>query len=209
MTELVIFYESKSMNKFSKAEEIQMKLENHAYIANHLIEQRRKEINRIIENIDALRPFAATQVSNSTEISPKQKAVLATVMTELVTIFRGKSIYKFLKTAGIQAQLEIAAFTAYLVIEQELEDIDRIYEDFYAHQEFFSTQVSNSTEFSPKTKTFLLAFIRNQVLDVAEYDEMHPSFGLIKKLKTLFISDMSVKSLQDLALELFSPSRNA
>jgi copper chaperone CopZ len=181
MTELVIFYESKSMNKFSKAEEIQMKLENHAYIANHLIEQRRKEINRIIENIDALRPFAATQVSNSTEISPKQKAVLATVMTELVTFDNGKSIYKFFDyfQKDEEIQLNIAKIIANQVIEQKQEDINRIIENIGALRKFAATQVSESTEFSPKQKAVLLTVmtdIVNQVYFVAKYDKTHPLF---------------------------------
>lgn len=83
-------------------------------------------------------------------------------------------MYKFLKAEEIQAQLNIAKFTADQAIEQKQEDINRIIENFDALREFASTQVSNSTEISPKQKTFLLAVIRNQVLDFAGYDETLP-----------------------------------
>jgi copper chaperone CopZ len=184
MTELVIFYESKSMFKFLKAEEIKAQLNIAKRIANQAIEQKRKDINRInriIENIDALRPFAATQVSNSTEISPKQKAVLATVMTELVTFDNGKSIYKFFDyfQKDEEIQLNIAKIIANQVIEQKQEDINRIIENIGALRKFAATQVSESTEFSPKQKAVLLTVmtdIVNQVYFVAKYDKTHPLF---------------------------------
>ncbi len=83
-------------------------------------------------------------------------------------------MYKFLKAEEIQAQLNIAKFTADQAIEQKQEDIERIIENFDALREFASIQVSNSTEILPKQKTFLLAVIRNQVLDCVGYDESQP-----------------------------------
>ena len=83
-------------------------------------------------------------------------------------------MYKFIKAEEIQAQLNIAKFTADQAIEQKQEDINRIIENFDAFREFASTQVSNSTEISPKQKSFLLAFIRDQVLDFGGYNESQP-----------------------------------